>query len=104
MIAEGERDPGQAHDVEEWNEKLEKINEYLVANTKFHGGTVVSRNFETGAFRKQANLISKHMNGVLEYIKQHDEELAKYLSDKGVLMFGSKNLYTGADGVVWGRI
>ena len=104
MIAEGERDPGQTRDVENWNEELEKINEYLVSNTKMHGGAVVPRNFETGAYRKQANLISKHINGVLEYIEQHDEALSKFLRDKGVLMFGSKNLYSGADGVVWRKI
>jgi hypothetical protein len=36
LIAEGESDPGQASDVEEWKEELEKINEYLVHNTKLH--------------------------------------------------------------------
>jgi hypothetical protein len=44
------------------------------------------------------------MNGVLECIKEHDADLWKYLTDKCVLMFGSKNIYTGADVGKWRMI
>lgn len=101
MIAEGANDPALAGEVQQAEEQLAAINAYLVKNTKLSGGKVIARHFESGTFRDQANLISKHICGVLRHVRAHDEELGRHLSNKLTLIFGSKNLYTGTGTTPW---
>jgi hypothetical protein len=88
--------------VEKWKSKRDDLLSYLLTNTKpGPGGLRLPKRFSKDTFSKQANLMNKHMRGILAHIRVNDREFWSHLNDKAIFRYGETNFYKPTKGILW---
>jgi hypothetical protein len=83
-------------------EKLEEQQDLLRANAKQVKGKWVPKEYRKGTFGQKADLIRKHVWGVLNgYLRDNCRPLFDHLNDRNTLTYGVKNRYQPKPRVEW---
>ena len=83
-------------------EKLEEQQDLLRANAKQVKGKWVPKEYRKGTFGQKADLIRKHVSGLLNgYLRDNCRPLFDHLNDRGTLVYGVKNCYRPKPRVEW---
>ena len=83
-------------------EQLEEQQDLLRANAKQVKGKWVPKEYRKGTFAQKADLIRKHVSGVLNgYVRDNCRPLFDHLNDRDTLVYGVKNCYRPKPRVNW---
>jgi len=83
-------------------EELEEQQDLLRANAKQVKGKWIPKEYRKGTFAQKADLIRKHVSGVLNgYLRENCRPLFDHLNDRNTLVYGVKNRYQPKPRVAW---
>lgn len=83
-------------------EELEEQQDLLRANAKPVKGKWIPKEYRKGTFGQKADLIRKHVSGVLNgYLRENCRPLFDHLNDRDTLVYGVRNCYRPKPRVEW---
>ena len=83
-------------------EKLEEQQDLMRANAKQVNGKWVPKEYRKGTFGKKADLIRKHIRGVLDdFLRENCRPLFDHLHDRETLSYGVNNCYKPSPRIEW---